>query len=133
MDHYCCYCVYGTNTRDECNSDTVEFYPQHTKVPGIVAINAATTAAQQLVTTLSYPKPNTALEKVGHWKLAALRILAQIFQHTEALNKPGYKAPNHTKKPKVEASNLRVHKKLPPSEQQCQCIRTQLAAHTELT
>ena len=99
-----------TNTRAERNSDTVEFLPQHTKVPGITSIDAATTAPQQLVTAMFDPKPNTALEKVGHRQLAALHILAQIFQHKAALNKQRYEAPNYTAKPRVEASNPRVHK-----------------------
>ena len=50
MDHYLCYRVYITNTRAERNSDTVEFSPQNTKVPGIAAIDADKTADQQLVT-----------------------------------------------------------------------------------
>ena len=114
MDHYCCYRAYVTNTRVECNSDPVDFFLKHTKVPCIAAIDATTAAAQQLVTSLSNLKPNTALEKVGRRKLAVLRILAQIFQHTVALNKPRYEAPNHTVKPRVEASNQRVHKQLSP-------------------
>ena len=96
MDHYRCYRVY-------VNSDTIDFSPQHAKVPGIAAINAETTATQQLVTYLSNTKPNTSVEKVGHWKLAALHVLAQIFQHTAAMNKPGFEAPKHTAKPRVEA------------------------------
>ena len=114
MEHYCCYRVYVTNTRAERNSDTVEFFPQNTKVHSIAAIDADTTAAQQLVTALSDPKPNTPLEKVGNRQLAALRILAHIFRHTASLNKPRYEAPNHTAKPRVEASNPRVQKQLPP-------------------
>ena len=114
MDHYCCYRAYVTNTRVECNSDPVDFFLKHTKVPCIAAIDATTAAAQQLVTSLSNLKPNTALEKVGRRKLAVLRILAQIFQHTVALNKPRYEAPNHTVKPRVEASNQRVHKQFSP-------------------
>ena len=55
MDHYRCYRIYVPNTRAERNSDTVAFSPQHTKVPSIAAIDAATTATQQLVTALSNP------------------------------------------------------------------------------
>ena len=130
MDHYCCYCVYVINTRAECNSEIVDFLPQHTKVPGIDAINAATTAAQQLATDLFNTKPNAVVEKVVHRKLAALRVLAQIFQHTAAINKPGFEAPNHTAKPRVEASNPRVQKQFPPSSRRRQCIVTQRAALT---
>ena len=90
MDHYCCYRVYVTNTRANRNSDIVEFSPKHTKVPGIAAINVATTAAQKHVTALSNPKPNTEVEKAGHQQLAALRVLAQISQHTAAMNKLGF-------------------------------------------
>ena len=61
MDHYRCYRVYVTNTRAKRNSDTVEFLPQHTKVPGIDAIDAATTSSQQHVTAVSNPKPNTSV------------------------------------------------------------------------
>ena len=113
MDHYCCCRFYVTNTRAERNSNTVEFFPQHTKVSGIAAIDLATTAAQQFVTALSNPKPNTAVEKVDHRQLVALRVLAKHFQHTAAMNKPGFEAPKHTAKPRVGASNPRVHKQLP--------------------
>ena len=90
------------------------FFPQHIKFPSIATIDYATTDAQQLVTALSNTKPNTPLEKVGNQQLAALRILAQKFWHTSSLNKPGYEAPNHTVKPRVEASNPSVQKQLPP-------------------
>ena len=49
-----------TNTQAERNSDTVNFFPQHTKVPIIAANDAATTAAQELVAALSDTKPNTS-------------------------------------------------------------------------
>ena len=70
MDHYRCYHVYVTNARAERNYDTLEFFPQHTKVPGIAAIDAATNEAQQLVTALSNPKPNIAVKKFFHRQLA---------------------------------------------------------------
>ena len=54
------------------------------------------------------------MEKFGHNQLAALHVLAQIFQHTAAMNKPGFKAPKHTVKTRVEASNPRVHKQFTP-------------------
>ena len=130
MNHYRCYHVYVTDTRAERNSNTVEFFPHHTKLTDISAINASTTAAQQLVTALSNTKPNTAVEKVGHWQLAALRVLAQIFQHTETTNKPGFEDPKHTAKPRVEASNPRVQKQLLPSSRRSQRIVTQRAALT---
>ena len=75
MDHYCCYYVYVTSTRAKRKSNTVQFLMQHTKVPGIDAIAVFTTTSQQLVTTSSNTKPNTAVEKFGHWQLAALSVL----------------------------------------------------------
>ena len=115
MDHYRCCLVYVTNTRAKRKSDTVEFFPQHAKLPGIATINADTTASQKLVTSLPNPKPNTAVEKFSHRQLAALRILAQIVQHTSATNKLGFESPKHTAKPRMEASNPKVQKQLPPS------------------
>ena len=103
MEHYRCYRVYVTNTRDKQNSDTVNFFPQHTKVPSIAAIKAATTTAQELVAALSDFKPNTQLEKVGNQQFAALRILVHNFQHTTTRNKPGYETFKHPEKPRVEA------------------------------
>ena len=79
LERCICYRVYVTNTQAEKNSDTVEFFRQHTKAPSIAAIDAATTAAQELIAALSDPKPNTSLGKGGNRKLAALRSLAHIF------------------------------------------------------
>ena len=115
MDNYCYYPVYVTNTRAKRNYDTVEFYQQHTKVPGIATIDAATTTSQQLISALSNPKHNTAVGKVGHRKLVMLRVLVQNFQHTAAMNKPGFEAPKHTAQTRVEASSMRLHNPPPPA------------------
>ena len=90
VEHYRCYRVYVNHTRAERNADTVEFFPQHTKVPSIAANNADTTTAQEIVAALSDPKPNTEWEKVFHRQLDALRSLALIFQETTARSKQGY-------------------------------------------
>ena len=45
VEHYRCYRVYANNTRAERNADTVNFFPQHTKVPRIAANDDVTTAA----------------------------------------------------------------------------------------
>ena len=57
VEHYRCYRVYVNNTRAERNSDIVNFFPQHTKVPSISANDATTTAAQELLATLFNLKP----------------------------------------------------------------------------
>ena len=79
LEHYRFYRVYVTNTRAERNSDTIDFFPQHTKVPSIAANDASTIAAQEIVAALSDPKPNISWEKVGNRKLAALRSLTYNF------------------------------------------------------
>ena len=92
--------------------------PQHTKVPSIAANEAATTAAQELVATLSNPKTNTAWEKISNQQLDALRSLAKMFQDTTARNKPGYETSKHPAKLRVEATNPRVSNSLPPLQTQ---------------
>ena len=114
MEHYRCYRVYFNHTRAERNADTVEFFPQHTKVPSIAANDASTTAAQEIVAALSDPKPNIEWEKVGNWQLNALRSLAQIFQETTARNKQEYATSKPPEKSKVEAANPRVSNAVPP-------------------
>jgi hypothetical protein len=49
LNHYQCYCVFTTKTKAEQAINTVEFFPQHTKVPyqlptDVVAIKALTDA-----------------------------------------------------------------------------------------
>ena len=98
LEHHRCYCVYVTNTGAERNSDTVEFFLQHTKVPSIATNDAATTAAQEPVAALSNPKPNTLWEKVGNQQLSALHSLKQSFQDTTARKKLGYETSKHPEK-----------------------------------
>ena len=94
VKHYRCYRVYVNNTCAEQNADTVEFFPQHTKVPSIAANNAATTASQELVAALSYPKPNAEWEKVGDQQLEALRSLAQFFNKQLHITNKDMRHPN---------------------------------------
>ena len=118
VEHYRCYRVYVNNTRAERNADTVEFFPNHTKVPSIAANDAATTAAQEVVAALSDPKPNAEWENVGDRQLEALRNLAQIFQETTARNKQGYATSKPPEKTRVEAANPRVSNAVPPLQAQ---------------
>ena len=97
------------------------FPPQHTKIPSIAAIDAYTTAAQELVVALSNSKPNTPWEMVGNRQLAALRSLAHIFQ---------YETSKHTAKSRVEASNPRVSNSLPPLRTQTRMPAHQYPTHS---
>ena len=84
----------------------------------MAANDAATTAAQEFVTALSDPKPNTEWEKVGNRQLDALRSLARIFQETTARSKQGYATSKPPSKSRVEAANMRVSNAVPPLQTQ---------------
>jgi hypothetical protein len=59
MEHYRTHIVYCSTVGDEIISDTVEFPPQHCKVPGISSADAASIAAADLTQSLLQPTTMT--------------------------------------------------------------------------
>jgi hypothetical protein len=80
MDHYHGHQVYCSTTRHGRISDTVEFFPQHCKVPGISSANAATIAAANLTHALQNPTPTTPFKQPGTERMQAIKNLAPVFK-----------------------------------------------------
>jgi hypothetical protein len=55
MEHYRCWTIHVTSTNSERIGDTVEFFPQYTKVPRLSSADAATYATHDLIYTLQHP------------------------------------------------------------------------------
>jgi hypothetical protein len=49
MEHYHCWTIHVTSTNSERIGDTVEFFPQYTKVPRLSSANATTYATHDLI------------------------------------------------------------------------------------
>jgi hypothetical protein len=81
MEHYCCWTVHVTSTNSECIGDTVEFFPQYTKVPRLSSADATTYAARDLIYALQHPQP-AGLFAPTDPTLEALKKLANIFAAT---------------------------------------------------
>jgi hypothetical protein len=87
-EHYRCYRVYATATASERISDTVEFFPEHTKLPYCSSADAAVLAAKQLIAALKYPVAAAPIAPIGTHQLAALEQLANIFNTAIATKDP---------------------------------------------
>ena len=111
MEHYRCYRVYIPKTRGERIADTVEFLPEHTKVPFASSADRAAQAATELTEALRNPAPAAPFSQVGDRQLAALDELAEIFQ---TQTHPA-RAPRVDKQP--SAASPRVLPSPPPREE----------------
>jgi hypothetical protein len=79
-EHYRCYRVHVINTNTEGIGDTVEFFPQHIKIPTLSSADAAMQAASDLIYVLEHPMPATPFD-IGNVQVQAIQQLANIFQH----------------------------------------------------
>ncbi len=82
MEHYRCYRIYIPETKGERVCDTVDFFPQNTKLPQLSAEAATLRAAQHLISTLKQPHPEAPFLNLGDEKVRALETLADIFHQT---------------------------------------------------
>jgi hypothetical protein len=80
MEHYRAHWVYCSITGHERISDTVEFFPQHCKVPGLSSADAATIAALDLVHALNNPAPTKPFKQPGTEIIQAIKKLAAILE-----------------------------------------------------
>jgi hypothetical protein len=79
MEHYRCHRIYYSLTGQELIVDTVEFMPQHCKVPCISIAEAAVIAATDLTHALLHPSTATPFQQLGSKRMQATKELATIF------------------------------------------------------
>ena len=80
MEHYRYHIAYVIKTRSERIVDTVEFPPEHIKIPGVSNQEAATNAALYLKESISNPSPKSPFEPIGDRQLQAINKLAYILK-----------------------------------------------------
>jgi hypothetical protein len=95
MEPYRAHRVYCSTTRHEHIIDTLEFFPQHCKVPGISSADAVTIAAADLTHALQNPTPTTPFKQPGTERMKAIKKLAAIFEEM---------APQHVTTPRVDTT-----------------------------
>jgi hypothetical protein len=78
MEHFHCWTIHVTSTNSECIGDTVEFFPQYTKVPRLSSVDAATYAARNLIYALQHPQPAGPFAPTDP-TIKILKKLAEIF------------------------------------------------------
>jgi hypothetical protein len=80
LEHYRCYTVYITKTREDHIEETVDFFPENFKLPFPSAQDLATKAAVELTHTLLHPQPAGPFCKVSDEQTLAFKRLADIFE-----------------------------------------------------
>jgi hypothetical protein len=94
MEHYRAHRVYCSTTGHERISDTVDFFPQHCKVPGISSTNATTIAAAYLTHALQNPTPTTPFKQPVTERMQAIKKVSRHLRGncttTRANTKGGY-------------------------------------------
>jgi hypothetical protein len=80
MEHYHAHRVYCSTTGHERIRDTIKFFPQHCKVPGISSADAATIAAADITHALQNTTPTTPFNQPGMERMQAIKKLASILE-----------------------------------------------------
>jgi hypothetical protein len=80
LEHYRCYTVYITKTKEDRIVETVDFLPKKFTLPFPSAQDLATQAAADLTHALLHPQPADPFCKVGDEEKIALKRLASIFE-----------------------------------------------------
>ena len=78
-------------------SYTVEFYPEHNKMPGISNKEAATNAALNMIEAIYNPVPTAPFTSIRDAKLQAISKLAYIFKQKTTPQKSRHKETAQTR------------------------------------
>jgi hypothetical protein len=78
MEHYRCWTIHVTSTNSERIGDTVEFFPQYTKVPRLSSADAATYAARDLIYASQHSQPAGPFSPTNP-TIETLKKFAEIF------------------------------------------------------
>jgi hypothetical protein len=82
LDHYRCYQVDTTKTKETRIVDTVEFFPSKLSMPNTSSKDLASISALEFSNALQNPAPAAPFSHIGTAQLQALRQLSDIFlQH----------------------------------------------------
>jgi hypothetical protein len=100
LDHYRCYRVWMVATNRTRIVDTVEFFPQHVKMPHFSSQEMAIQAARELTFALQNPAPAATFAWLGHHQHEALAKLANILKEIAA-PEPSY---NHNYNNKIRSA-----------------------------
>jgi hypothetical protein len=79
LDHYRCYQVHITKTKETRIVDKVEFFPAKVAMPSTSSKDLASIAALELPNALQNPAPAAPFSQIGTAQLQALRQLSDIF------------------------------------------------------
>jgi hypothetical protein len=83
-DHYICYRFWMTGTNKKRIVDTLEFFPQHVKMPHLSTYELAIQAACELTFALHNPAPEAPFAHIVHKQHEALHRLAKFFKEIAA-------------------------------------------------
>jgi hypothetical protein len=83
-DYYRCYKVWMMSTNRTRLVDTVDFFPEHVKMPHLSSQEMAIQAARELTFALRNPAPAAPFSRLGYQQHEALAILANIFKEIAA-------------------------------------------------
>ena len=84
MEHYRFHILYVNKTRSEHIADTVEFPPEHNKIPGLSNQEAETNAVLDLIEFITNQSPTAPFASIWDRKLQAIRKFSDIFKQTTA-------------------------------------------------
>jgi hypothetical protein len=116
-DHYRCYKVCMVATNRTRIVDTVEFSPQHVKMPHLSSQEMAIQAARELTFALRNPAPAAPFARMGYQQHEALAKLANIFKEIAAPEPSGEVIMTTTKsiqKPIPSIPHTEVPVSIPP-------------------
>jgi hypothetical protein len=95
--HYRCYKVWMVTTNRTRIVDTVDFFPQHVKIPHLSSQEMAIQASRELTFTLHNPAPAAPFARLGYQQHEALARLANIFKEITAPEPSGDQVRTTTK------------------------------------
>jgi hypothetical protein len=79
MHHYRCQNVYISTTASECIVKTLEFFPHNYQMPQLLSTDHLLMAAKDMTENLQNPHRKATFASVGDDTIAALTVLAAIF------------------------------------------------------
>ena len=97
MEHYRCHTVYVDKTISEHIADTVEFPPEHNKIPGVSNQESATNAALDLIEYIPYQAPTAPFASIGDSKLQSISKLSDILKKETAPQEAHHKETAQTR------------------------------------
>jgi hypothetical protein len=96
-DHYRCYKIWMVATNRTRIVDTVDFFPQHVKMPHLSSLEMEIQAARELTFALRNPAPAAPFARLGYQQHEALARLANIFKEIAAPELTGNETTRTTK------------------------------------